>query len=267
MALVTHRRGYRVGDVVVVNDSMQRSYSYAISVPSGGGFAPEFKPRFSPKEMLELGVFEGKYCSDCRPELPGRLVRACADKRSAQPWSQLLRVKSRQSLAIWRQKGWIIGPDPRGWFQWYCRYYLGRRLPEIDRIQIRRWRNFARHAAQVRKHCMPGDISAVGQRQALLQCATTRSSESHRVGHAAARYELRDLAGLAFWVALCLSVSAIGGAITRTSVSNWYQGLSKPWFNPPDRVFAPSGYRSSSSWASRPGWSGGGPASDGAGCR
>jgi tryptophan-rich sensory protein len=51
--------------------------------------------------------------------------------------------------------------------------------------------------------------------------------------------KLRDLAGFAFWLALCLAVSGIGGAITRTSVSGWYQGLSKPWFNPPDWVFAP----------------------------
>jgi len=49
----------------------------------------------------------------------------------------------------------------------------------------------------------------------------------------------RDLAGFAFWLALCLGVSGIGGAITRTSVSDWYQRLSKPSFNPPDWVFTP----------------------------
>jgi hypothetical protein len=172
MAAATHGRGYRVGDVVVVNDSMQRSYRYAISAPPGGGFAPEFKPRFSPKEMLELGVFEGKYCNDCRPELPDDWFERARIAAQPDPALNCFGVKSRQSLAIWRQKGWIIGPDPRGWFQWYCRYYLGRRLPEIDRIQIRRWRNFARHAAQVRKHCMPGDIFCRRrQRQALLQWA------------------------------------------------------------------------------------------------
>jgi hypothetical protein len=172
MAPITSVRGYRVGGVVIVDDRMQRSYSYAIAVPPGTRFAPDFKPRFSPKEMLELGVFEGKYCNDCRPELPEEWFERARIAARPDPAINCFGVKSRQSLAVWQQKGWIIGPDPRGWFQWYCRYYLGRRLPEIDRIQIRRWRNFARHAAQVRKHCAPGDVFCrPRQRQALLQWA------------------------------------------------------------------------------------------------
>jgi hypothetical protein len=172
MAPAAHIPGYRIGDDVVVNDSMQRSYRYFISAPPGASFAPDFRPHFSPKEMLKLGVFEGKYCNDCRPELPENWFDHA--RITCQPDAALncFGVKSRQSLAVWRQKGWIMGPDPRGWFQWYCRYYLGRRLPDIDRIQIRRGRNFARHAAQVRKHCLPGDISCRRrQRQALLQWA------------------------------------------------------------------------------------------------
>jgi translocator protein len=50
---------------------------------------------------------------------------------------------------------------------------------------------------------------------------------------------IRDALGLAIIIAICLGVSAIGGAITATSVGTWYQTLQKPPFNPPDWVFAP----------------------------
>jgi hypothetical protein len=163
---------YRVGDVVVANDSMQKGYRYVIAAPAGRDFASDFKPRFTPPEMLELGVFEGKYCNDCRPELPVSWFAKARIGPAPDPNLNHFAIKSRQPLSVWRDKGWIIGPDPRGWFQWYCRYYLGRRLPEVDAIQIKRWRNFARHAAQIRKHCEPGDIFCRRrQRQALLQWA------------------------------------------------------------------------------------------------
>jgi len=161
---------YRVGDKIRVNDKMQRGYVYAIAAPTGRQFAPDFEPHFTPKEMLELGVFEGKYCNDCRGELPASWYAKAKTSEKPDPKINCFGVKSRQPLRVWREKGWIIGPDPRGWFQWYCRYYLGRRLPEIDAVQIKRWRNFARHAAQVRKHCPPGDVFCrPRQRQALLQ--------------------------------------------------------------------------------------------------
>jgi hypothetical protein len=165
-------RDYRVGDTIVAYDRMQRGYRYELVAPVGVDFAPDFKPYVSPGEMLELGVFEGKYCNDCRVELPGDWFDKARIASRPDPKLNHFGVKSRQSLRDWREKGWIIGPDPRGWFQWYCRYYLGRRLPEIDAIQIGRWRSFARHAAQVRKNCMSGDVFCrPRQRQALLQWA------------------------------------------------------------------------------------------------
>eukprot|EP01111_Echinosteliopsis_oligospora_P017981 TRINITY_DN800_c0_g1_i1.p1 TRINITY_DN800_c0_g1~~TRINITY_DN800_c0_g1_i1.p1 ORF type:complete len:160 (-),score=27.06 TRINITY_DN800_c0_g1_i1:40-519(-) len=47
-------------------------------------------------------------------------------------------VKAGQSLRDWEKMGWIDPIDPRGWFQWYCRFYMGRRSPDDDR-QVSRW--------------------------------------------------------------------------------------------------------------------------------
>jgi hypothetical protein len=160
----------KIGDVILVNDRMQTGYSYKITAPCGQDFAPGFQPFYTPRQMLDLGVFEGKYCNDCREELPDNWFTAAKIATAPDPSVNCFGVKSRQPLSVWRANGWIIGPDPRGWFQWYYRYWLGRRLPEVDSIQIRRWRSFARHAAQVRKHCQPRDVFCrPRQRQALLQ--------------------------------------------------------------------------------------------------
>jgi hypothetical protein len=151
---------------------MQQAFQYRITAPYGAEFDPCFQPHLSPKQMLELGVFEGKYCNDCRNELPSHWFENAKISKGGDPSINYFGTKSRQSLKIWRQKGWIIGPDPRGWFQWYCRYYLGRRLPDIDSVQIKRWRAFKRHEAQVRVNCEPGNWSCrPRQRQALLQWA------------------------------------------------------------------------------------------------
>ena len=159
-----------MSNTIIVNDLMQSNYSYQIIAPVGKDFMAGFTPHFSPEEMLNMGVFEGKYCNDCKNEFPDSWF---VDARiSDQPNIELnyFVIKSRQSLSHWKKKGWIIGLDPRGWFQWYCRYYLGRRLPEIDAIQVKRWRSFARHAGQIRANCEPGDIFCRRkQRQALLQ--------------------------------------------------------------------------------------------------
>ena len=141
-----------------------------LSAPIGENFSIEFKPFYTPAQMLEMGVFEGKYCNDCKNEFPISWFQN--DKMSDIPQINInyFKIKSRQPLSFWRDKGWIYGPDPRGWSQWYCRYYLGRRLPEIDTLQIKRWRAFTRHAGQIRSNCRPGDIACrPRQRQALLQ--------------------------------------------------------------------------------------------------
>ena len=157
---------------ITVNDSYQTGYAYRLEAPMGQGFDPDFRPALTPKQMLEMGVFEGKYLNDCRAEFPADWFEGARLSDRPDIRCNFFGVKSRQPLAVWREKGWIYGPDPRGWFQWYCRYYLGRRLPQTDAIQIKRWRAFSRHAGQVRAHCMVGDLSCrPRQRQALLQWA------------------------------------------------------------------------------------------------
>ncbi len=157
---------------ITVNDSYQTGYTYRLEAPMGQGFDPGFRPALTPKQMLEMGVFEGKYLNDCRAEFPADWFEGARLSDTPDIRCNFFGVKSRQPLAVWREKGWIYGPDPRGWFQWYCRYTMGRRLPQTDALQIKRWRAFSRHAGQVRAHCMAGDLSCrPRQRQALLQWA------------------------------------------------------------------------------------------------
>jgi hypothetical protein len=159
-----------VGQIIEVNDRMQTDYRYQLTAPVGQAFRQDFTPYFTPQQMLNMGVFEGKYCTDCTGELPEHWFTNAKLSDTPNPDINYFGVKSRQELSIWQQKGWIYGPDPRGWFQWYCRYYLGRRLPKVDEIQIKRWRGFSRHAGQIRANCYPGDVFCrPRQRQALLQ--------------------------------------------------------------------------------------------------
>jgi hypothetical protein len=157
---------------VAVNDLMQTDYIYWLTEPDGKNFHPDFRPELTPGDMLELGVFGGKYMTDCTAELPTEWfanAKPCSQRHD--PHLNFFGVNASQPLAEWRKKGWIYHEDPRGWFQWYCRYYMGRRCPDDER-QIKRWRAMNRHSAQIRKHCRPGDFDCRRkQRQALLQWA------------------------------------------------------------------------------------------------
>ena len=158
--------------VVVVNDLMQTDYVYYITEPIGRNFHPDFHPELTPKQMLELGVFGGKYMTDCAAEYPQdwfENARLCPDRHN--PELNLFGVNASQPLSVWRQKGWIYNDDPRGWFQWYCRYFAGRRCLDDER-QIKRWQAVRRHAAQLTKNCSRGDLTCRRrQRQALLHWA------------------------------------------------------------------------------------------------
>lgn len=158
---------------VVVNDLMQKGYVYELTQPAGKNFSPLFTPGLTPKEMLALGIFGGVYMRDCKKEFPAswwtkaKLAKGAHDKSL-----NFFKVNASQSLSEWKKKGWISKHDPRGWFQWYCRYYMGRRIPEEDMRQIKRWRAIMRHVVQVKNNCMQGDLTCrPRQRQALLHWA------------------------------------------------------------------------------------------------
>lgn len=158
---------------VVVQDRMQQGYRYSRTALMGEAFDPGFLPELTPAEMLGLGVFCGKYMTDCTAEFPASWFKDAklADGR-ADCTLNYFGVRASVPLRVWIEKGWIHPDDPRGWFQWYCRYYSGRRMAGEDRRQIARWRAFSRHAAQIRKNCEPGDpFCRPRQRQALLQWA------------------------------------------------------------------------------------------------
>ena len=158
---------------VVVNDLMQSNYRYFLEEGIGMNFHQEFKPQLTPAKMLSLGVFGGKYMSDCTAEFPVdwfEKARLCSEIHD--PALNYFGVNASQTLAEWRRKGWIYKEDPRGWFQWYCRYFMGRRLEDEDLRQIKRWKAMRRHIGAVKKFCNPKDLSCRRkQRQALLHWA------------------------------------------------------------------------------------------------
>jgi len=157
---------------VEVSDRMQPSFLYWLTEPIGKNFHPVFNPDLTPKQMLTLGVFGGKYLTDCTAEFPDGWyseARLCPERHD--PELNCFGVNASTPLSYWREKGWIYPDDPRGWFQWYCRYYMGRRSLDDDR-QIKRWKSMQRHLAQLKKNCEPGDFRCrPKQRQALLHWA------------------------------------------------------------------------------------------------
>jgi hypothetical protein len=156
----------------IVNDIMQKGYIYFRTEPIGKNFDSEFNPELTPKQMLEMGVFGGKYMTDCKEEFPidwFKKAKICSEKHDSN--LNYFKINASKSLKYWLDRMWIHPEDPRGWFQWYCRYYMGRRS-EDDKRQIKRWKMMKRHIAQIKKNCPEGCLDCrKKQRQALLHWA------------------------------------------------------------------------------------------------
>lgn len=162
--------------IITVNDTMQKGYKYERTEPVGKNFDSRFKPELTPKEMFELGVFGGVYMRDCTEEFPKDWFTAAKFQKDGDfthdPKLNFFGVNASQSLSVWQKKRWIYADDPRGWFQWYCRYYMGRRIPIEDERQIKRWIAMRRHIMQIKNNCRAGDIFCRRrQRQAVLHWA------------------------------------------------------------------------------------------------
>ena len=157
---------------IYVSDKMQEGYHYQLDESIGENFADDFKPQLTPKEMLALGIFGGKYLNDCQNEFPSDwFINAKLSPQKKDISLNYFTVDASQSLCEWQRKGWIHEQDPRGWFQWYCRYYMGRRSCD-DLRQIKRWKAFRRHLGAIKKYCEIFDHACRRkQRQALLHWA------------------------------------------------------------------------------------------------
>ena len=156
---------------ISVSDNLQE-YSYELSEPVGKKFDPLFKPELTPKEMMELGVFGAHYFEGEQDEFPASWFKNARLSDMHDPSQNFFEIDASQTRQEWQRKGWMSDDDPRGWFQWYCRYFMGRRLGEEDQRQIKRWKNMTRHVGQIKKFCPPGDVTCRRrQRQALLHWA------------------------------------------------------------------------------------------------
>lgn len=158
---------------VAVHTKLQKSYLYERTEAVGKNFADNFNPMLTPKEMLGLGVFGGNYFDEQTDEFPRSWwthARISTDGRAHKELNYF-GVLASQPRSVWEEKGWIHKDDPRGWFEWYCRYYLGRRHKDDSR-QIKRWNAIRRHISQIQHNCSRGDAQCrPRQRQALLHWA------------------------------------------------------------------------------------------------
>ena len=160
---------------IVVNNKMQKTYKYYLTEPVGKHFDPGFKPELTPKQMMELGIFGGKYFNDVAvtneyPKDWFNKAKLCGIQNKSNKTLNYFEVPASSSLKEWKDKGWIHPDDPRGWVEWYFRYYQGRRH-EDDARQIQRWKNAKRHLAAAISHETTTGKQSLPRLQAMLHWA------------------------------------------------------------------------------------------------
>jgi hypothetical protein len=166
-------KDYKKGLKITVSDKMQKNYHYVLSENAGKNLA--FKPELTPLKMLQMGIMDGKYLRDCYKEFPREWFEKgkFAEGRDADPNINYFKITSRLTLQDWQRRGWIPirkgDMDIRGWFQWYCRYWIGRRDPTVDEVQIKRYEAIKRHKGQIVKACKH-DKTKKGVCKEIMQC-------------------------------------------------------------------------------------------------
>jgi len=158
---------FRPGLEIVVSNKDQRDYVYKLAKRVGSWPEyPLFKPELTPGEILKLGVWGGKKFNDCFRELPREwLLDALENNKLSvlRPMKNMnyYKVFEHPGLEDWRDDNEDAPKDPfdpRGWQQWFIRFHLGRRIPDVDRKQINRWIAFnKRFKRLIETSCKKGD--------------------------------------------------------------------------------------------------------------
>lgn len=122
----------------------------------------EFNPILSPREIIEAGAFGGCYFGLPIEEYTNFEYQEMFDALFAgldsnlylgekySPKLNRFKIRSGMDYDYWKEMGWMNEDDPYGWFEWYCKYYIGRRHPD-DARQIRRWQDFCGKNGRWRK--------------------------------------------------------------------------------------------------------------------